>query len=168
MAIKFKAGLALLSALYVLPAGTMARDTPAARPQAEITQELRAFFAGQDQANRDGLSTTELAKRFYTEDAIITGEGDAAPRRGIKDAVSALDDWFAYLGPNGNKACAFTVQDTVVASGDLASVFAVLSCKPNPPKTTKEETIRQLFVLKRTPNGWRVAREMWQAGNFGN
>lgn len=135
----------------------------------QVVQELRAFFAGQDQANRDGQNTTELAKRFYSEDAIITGEGDPVPKRGIKDAVIALDNWFAYLGPDGNKGCAFAVQDAVVSSsGDMASVFAELTCKPNPPKTSTQETIRQLFVLKRTPQGWRVFREMWQAGSLGS
>lgn len=164
---QLKLGLALLSVSLLPTVGANAREASSPKSHAEVAKELRAFFADQDQANRDGLSTTELAKRFYAEDAIITGEGDAGPRRGVAASVKALDDWFAYLGPNGNKACAFTVQDTLVASGDLASVFAVLNCKPNPPKTTKEETIRQLFVLKRTPKGWRVVREMWQAGNFG-
>ncbi|WP_157035868.1 hypothetical protein [Sphingobium chungbukense] len=165
MALNFKAGLTLLSALCLTPVGAMAHDMGTTNSDAEITEGLRAFFASQDKANRDGLSTTELVKRFYAEDVIITGEGDAVPRRGIKDAVTALDDWFAYLGPNGNKGCEFSVQDSLVASGDLASVFAVLKCKPT-PKTKKEETIRQLFVLKRSPLGWRVVREMWQAGDF--
>lgn len=159
-------GLVLLSGLCLLPVAASARDASSNKSTAAVAQELRSFFAGQDQANRDGLNTTELAKRFYTEDAIITGEGDAKPRRGIEGAASALDEWFAYLGPDGNKKCAFTVQDTVVASGNLASAFVVLNCKPNPPKTTKEETIRQLFVLRHTPMGWRVAREMWEAGSF--
>ena len=87
----------------------------------------------------------------------------------MASSVKALDDWFAYLGPDGNKGCAFTVKDTVVSSDqNMASVFAVLNCKPNPPKLTTSETIRQLFVLKRTAQGWRVVREMWQAGGFGN
>lgn len=169
MTFNLKARLALFSLMCITPAVAMACETSTVTAPADVVQELHAFYADQDQANRDGLTSTELAKRFYSEDAIITGEGDAAPRRGIKAAAAALDDWFAYLGPNGNKGCAFAVQDTVVSSDrGMASVFAVLTCKPNPPKTTKQETIRQLFVLKRTPQGWRVAREMWQAGNFGN
>lgn len=167
MAFKMTSGLVLLSALCLAPTGAMARDRQAAKSAAEVTRELRAFFAGQDQANRDGLSTTALSKRFYAEDAVVIGEGDKAPQYGVQGGIDALDGWFAYLGPNGNKGCAFNVQGTAVTSGNLASVFAVLKCKPNPPKLTKEETIRQLFVLKRTPKGWRVVREMWQSGDFG-
>lgn len=159
--------LAVLSILCVGSFAAVARDNQADKTRVDTTQQLRAFFAGQDQANRDGLSTTDLAKRFYTEDAILTGEGEAAPKYGIKGATAALDEWFAYLGPGGNKACTFSMQDTVVTSGDMASVFAVLNCKPNPPATDKEQTIRQLFVLKKTAKGWRVAQEMYQAGGFG-
>ncbi|MFK4985461.1 hypothetical protein ACI4B7_26915, partial [Klebsiella pneumoniae] len=86
-----------------------AHEAPAQAAAADVVQELHAFFAGQDQANRDGLKSTELAKRFYSDDVIITGEGDVAARRGIEASVKALDDWFAYLGPNGNKGCAFAV-----------------------------------------------------------
>lgn len=168
MTLNLKARLALLSLMCVTSFGAVARDVGTIKAPADTAQQLRAFFADQDKANRDGLTTTELAKRFYTDDAIITGEGEAVPRRGVKGAVTALDEWFAYLGPGGNKGCTFTVQDTVVSSGDMASVFAVLTCKPNPPKTDKQETIRQLFVLKHTPKGWRVVHEMWQAGTFGN
>lgn len=167
MALKMNSSLVLLSALCFTSTGAVARDRHAAKSTAEITRELRAFFASQDQANRDGLNTTALSKRFYAEDAVVIGEGDSGPRYGVQGGVVALDDWFAYLGPNGNKGCAFTVHDTAVTSGNLASVFAVLKCKANPPKLTKEETIRQLFVLKRTPEGWRVVREMWQGGDFG-
>ena len=169
MAFNLKARLALFSLMCITPVAVMACEASTHTAPADDVQELHAFYAGQDQANRDGLTSTELAKRFYSEDVIITGEGDVAARRGIEASVKALDDWFAYLGPNGNKGCAFAVQDTVVSSDrDMASVFAVLTCKPNPPATTKQETIRQLFVLKRKPEGWRVVREMWQAGGFGN
>lgn len=168
MTLNLKARVALLSLVCVTSFSVAARDVGTDKASADAAQQLREFFAGQDKANRDGLTTTELAKRFYTEDAIITGEGEAAPRRGIKGAVAALDEWFAYLGPGGNKGCNFTMQDGVVSSGQMAAVFVVLSCKPNPPKTDKQETIRQLFVLRRTPQGWRVAQEMWQAGGFGN
>lgn len=168
MTLNLQARVALLSLMCVTSFGAAARDNDTDKVPAALAQQIRAFFADQDKANRDGLTTTELAKRFYTEDAIIAGEGEAAPRRGIKGAVAALDEWFAYLGPGGNKGCNFTVQDGVVSSGNMASVFVVLSCKPNPPKTDKQETIRQLFVLKRTPQGWRVVQEMWQAGGFGN
>ena len=169
MTCNLKTRLALVALMFASPLAAMARETPAEAAPADVVQELHDFYAGQDQANRDGLTSTELAKRFYSDDVIITGEGDVAARRGIEASVKALDDWFAYLGPNGNKGCAFAVKDTVVSSDrDMASVFAVLTCQPNPPATTKEETIRQLFVLKRTADGWRVAREMWQAGGFGN
>ena len=87
--------------------------------------------------------------------------GDVAARRGIEASVKALDDWFAYLGPNGNKGCAFAVQDTVVSSDrDMASVFAVLTCQPNPPATTKQETIRQLFG-KRCPQATAIHGMSW-------
>lgn len=157
-----------LAACTVTQAKTASSPSGVAAP-ADVVSELVAFYAGQDQANRDGMNSTQLAERFYSEDVIITGEGDAGARRGSASAVNALDDWFAYLGPEGNKGCAFTVKDTVVSSDqNMASVFAVLTCRPNPPTLTKPETIRQLFVLKRTAQGWRVVREMWQAGGFGD
>ena len=167
MKLTFKTRLSVVSLLCAGSFCAVARDNGTDKAAVDTAQQLRTFFADQDKANRDGLSTTELAKRFYTEDAVVIGEGEAAPKHGIKGAVAALDAWFAYLGPNGNKGCTFSVQDKVVTSGDMASVFAVLSCKPNPPKLEKAETIRQLFVLKRTAQGWRVAHEMWQAGAFG-
>ncbi|MFD1768093.1 hypothetical protein ACFSAG_14710 [Sphingorhabdus buctiana] len=169
MTCNLKTRLALLALMCAPSLSAAAHETPVQAAPADVVQELHAFYADQDQANRDGLTSTELAERFYSHDVIITGEGDVAARRGIEASVKALDDWFAYLGPNGNKGCAFAVQDTVVSSDrDMASVFAVLTCQPNPPATTKQETIRQLFVLKRTVHGWRVVREMWQAGGFGN
>ena len=169
MTSNLKTRLALIALVCATPLAATAREASAEAAPADVVQELHAFYAGQDRANRDGLTSTELAKRFYSDDVIITGEGDVAARRGIEASVKALDDWFAYLGPNGNKGCAFAVQDTVVSSDrNMASVFAVLTCQHNPPATTKQETIRQLFVLKRKPEGWRVVREMWQAGGFGN
>lgn len=167
MTLHLKARLTLLSLACAISFGAAARDNESNKVSPDLAKEIRTFFADQDQANRNGLTTTELASRFYAEDAVITGEGEAMPRRGVKGASVALDEWLAYLGPGGNKGCSFAVQDPIVSSGNMVSVFAVLSCKPNPPKTNKQETIRQLFVLKRTSQGWRVVQEMWQAGTFG-
>lgn len=168
LAIFFMVSAVPLVGCSAAQARTQSTPSVAASP-ADVVKELVAFYAGQDQANRDGMTSTQLAERFYSEDVIITGEGDAGARRGLASSVKALDDWIAYLGPAGNKGCAFAVKDTVVSSdSNMASVFAVLTCKPNPPTLTKQETIRQLFVLKRTARGWRVFREMWQAGGFGD
>ncbi|MES4992506.1 hypothetical protein ACTJJ7_12055 [Phyllobacterium sp. 22229] len=130
------------------------------------TAELRQFFAGQDAANHNGASTEELVHRFYAGDATVIGEGAAGPTRGLAGAIKALTEWNDYLGPGGNKGCNFEIKEPVVASGQTASVFAELKCKANPPKLAKDETIRQLFVLKKTANGWRVVQEMWQSGGF--
>jgi hypothetical protein len=133
---------------------------------AHVAGELRAFLAGQQQANASGMPAQALAERFYLPDATIIGEGEAAPRRGMAAAVVALREWNDYLGPGGQKGCQFTMQEPVVSDGRVAAAYAVLSCKANPPKLMKDETIRQLFVFKRTAAGWRVAHEMWQAGGF--
>ncbi|MCP2067569.1 UNVERIFIED_ORG: hypothetical protein J2Y84_002895 [Pseudomonas reinekei] len=133
---------------------------------ASAAAEIREFLAGQEKANAQGMSASDLAKRFYMPDVTITGEGEAQAKRGMEAAVTALQDWNDYLGPGGQKGCHFTMQEPVVSAGDMASAYAVLSCAPNPPKLEKGETIRQLFVFKRTSAGWRVAQEMWQAGGY--
>lgn len=149
------------------PYSVQARDaTATSLDTANAAAEIRAFLAGQEKANAQGLSASDLAKRFYMPHVTIIGEGESEAKRGMEAAVKALQDWNDYLGPGGQKGCHFTMQEPVVSAGDMASAYAVLSCKPNPPKLEKGETIRQLFVFKRTPAGWRVAQEMWQAGNF--
>ncbi|MFJ1472509.1 YybH family protein [Massilia orientalis] len=155
----------LFSVMCAASYSAVARDkTESGRDSA--SQEIRALFKSQDEANWSGATPEQLAHRFYTEDAIIIGEGETKTERGMKDAITALVNWNAYLGPGGNKACHFEVLDPIIASGDMASVFATLSCKANPPKREKPEAIRQLFVLKRTAQGWRVAQEMWQMGTM--
>ena len=109
MTCNLKTRLALLALMCAPSLSAAAHETPVQAAPADVVQELHAFYADQDQANRDGLTSTELAERFYSHDVIITGEGDVAARRGIEASVKALDDWFAYLGPNGNKGCAFAV-----------------------------------------------------------
>ena len=161
------------SKFFLLAMMCAASYSAAARDQASATrdataQEIRALFKSQDEANWNGATPEQLAHRFYTEDAIIIGEGEETTQRGMKDAITALVNWNEYLGPGGNKACQFNVLDPIMISGDMASTFVTLSCRPNPPKTTKQETIRQLFVLKRTPKGWRVAQEMWEMGGMEN
>lgn len=128
--------------------------------------QIRAFLAGQQQANAQGMPELELAERFYLRDATIIGEGEDRAKRGMVAAVQALREWNTYLGPGGQKGCNFTLQEPVVSGGDMAAAYAVLSCKANPPMLDKAQTIRQLFVFKHTSAGWRVAQEMWQSGGF--
>ncbi|GAB2458202.1 hypothetical protein GCM10027082_05810 [Comamonas humi] len=150
--------------------GTTVACSFAKGPQAGVQTpeaEVRQFFAGQQAANQRGASPPELAHRFYADNVTIIGEGEATPKRGMSDAIKALADWGDYLGPDGNKGCNFTLQEPVIATTHAASAFAVLHCEANPPKLEKAETIRQLFVLKKTSKGWRVVQEMWQSGGFG-
>lgn len=132
-----------------------------------LRAEIQDALTKQQAANADGLDAAGLARRFYTQDVVIIGEGEKAPSRGIDAAIKAMQDWNDYLGPGGQKKCTFELEDPVIGTGDTASSFVVLGCKANPPKLAKDEIIRQLFVWKRTPQGWRVALEMWQAGGFG-
>lgn len=168
MKISQKTRLAILSLMCAATCDAFARDNVNGATLDATSKQIRQLFTSQDEANRNGATPEQLAHRFYTDDAVIIGEGETSVQHGMKDAVTALVNWNAYLGPGGNKACQFEVHDPIIASGDMASAFVTLSCKPNPPKTTKQETIRQLFVLKRTPQGWRVAQEMWEMGGFEN
>ncbi|MDE1008802.1 MAG: nuclear transport factor 2 family protein [Paraburkholderia fungorum] len=137
----------------------------------ESTGSLRSAIASalstQQAANAAGEDAAQLAHRFYTNDVVIIGEGETKPSRGMDAAVKAMVDWNDYLGPGGQKKCHFELEDPVVGSDSTVSTFVVLSCKANPPKLTKDETIRQLFVWKKTSEGWKVAMEMWQSGGFG-
>ena len=153
-------------ALMCATSYSAAAFAPASTPDDVTSREIRGLFKSQDEANWNGETPEQLARRFYTEDVVIVGEGETSTQRGMKDAVSALVNWNEYLGPGGNNFCHFEVLEPVITSGDMASAFVTLSCKPNPPKTTKPESIRQLFVLRRTPQGWRVAQEMWENGGM--
>ncbi len=164
MKFRFNRRFAALSVAGFLSLGADARDASPAPFVDE--QEIRQFFADQDSANRAGQSTEALARRFYADDVVVSGEGEPGLQRGIKGAIDELGAWFDYLGPGGNKGCSFTVDKTIVSAPGMASAFVLLHCNANPPKLQKEETVRQLFVLRRTPQGWRVAQEMWQAGGF--
>lgn len=162
-----KAVLTLVSLGFAASTDAAAREKVVVS-QEQVAKEIRTLFKTQDEANWNGETPDQLARRFYTDDSIIIGEDATKAERGLKDAATALVNWNAYLGPGGNKGCKFEVKDPIVTSSnaDMASVFATLTCKPNPPHTTKPEGIRQLFVLKRTSNGWRVMQEMWQMGGF--
>lgn len=129
--------------------------------------EISIALAKQQAANEAGEDAAQLAHRFYTDDIVIIGEGDSEPSRGMDAAIKAMKDWNDYLGPGGQRRCQFRLEDPVVGSVNTVSTFVVLSCKANPPKLKKAETIRQLFVWKKMAEGWKVAMEMWQTGGFG-
>lgn len=133
----------------------------------DFRKSIELVLAQQQAANEEGESAEQLARRFYTDDVVIIGEGEQHPSRGIAEAVRAMKEWNDYLGPGGQKKCRFDLENPVVASGSTASTFVVLSCKANPPTLKKDEKIRQLFVWTKTPQGWKVSLEMWQSGGFG-
>lgn len=135
--------------------------------RASLRSAIVSALRTQQAANAAGEDATQLAHRFYTDDVVIIGEGESRASRGMNSAVKAMADWNDYLGPGGQKKCHFELEDPVVGSDKTVSTFVVLSCKANPPRLTKDETIRQLFVWKKTSEGWKVAMEMWQSGGFG-
>lgn len=135
---------------------------------AALREAISSALAKQTAANVAGEDAEQLAHRFYTNDVVVIGEDEKQPSRGMAAAVKSVKDWNDYLGPGGQRKCRFDLEDPVVGNANTVSTFVVLNCKANPPKLTKDETVRQLFVWRKTSDGWRVAMEMWQSGGFGN
>lgn len=133
---------------------------------AQVKAEIEAALQSQERASAAGESVEQLSRRFYAEDVVLVGEGDAHVKRGMAAAIVELDEWTKSLGPQGEKDCHFHVEDPVIAARTTASAFVTLTCKSRPPYLKEDQTVRQLFVWQRTPQGWRVAMEMWENGSL--
>lgn len=132
----------------------------------KVQSELEGVLAAQDRANANGESAEQLARRFYTDDVAIVGEGDPHAKHGIDAAIVEMTEWMKSLGPQGQRGCHFHLEGPVIASATSASAFVTLTCNANPPAAPSDQVIRQLFVWKRLPQGWRVAMEMWEGGSL--
>jgi ketosteroid isomerase-like protein len=147
---------------------SVARAAVAAEPAvaAQIKAEIEVALHSQERANANGENAEQLSRRFYAEDVVMVGEGDPHVKRGMAAAIVEMDEWMQSLGPQGQKGCHFHLEDPVIATQTTASTFVTLTCKANPPYLKEDETVRQLFVWKRSSQGWRVAMEMWGNGSL--
>lgn len=160
------AAATLIGALFVAGKGMTASADEATvhSSRAEVEKVMRAaeklFAAGANASAKD------LASLLYTPDVVIVGEGDAQAKRGMANAVTDVQAWYDWLGPDGQRTCTYTMTTPVIASGTMLAAFTLLHCGANPPAHPKEVEVRVLHVWNKGPQGWRVELEMWAPGKL--
>jgi ketosteroid isomerase-like protein len=153
-------GLALASGASLLMNGASAASDPASVAKAEVTKAVRAI---EERVER-GVDATTFVHELFTDDVVIVGEHPGA-QRGAQAEIESVQAWLDYLGPS-IKTCKWKIEEPVIASATTVSSFIVLSCKANPPSVPKDEVYTTLYIWKKYPQGWRVALEMWNPGQF--
>jgi ketosteroid isomerase-like protein len=153
-------GILLASTALLWMKDVSAAFDPAAVAKAEVTKAVRAIETRLEQ----GVDPATFVHELFTDDVVIVGDHPGA-QRGAQAEIEAIRAWFDDLGPS-RKSCKWQIQEPVVASATTVSSFIVLSCKANPPKLPYDQVYTTLYIWKKYPQGWRVALEMWNPGQF--
>lgn len=156
----------VVATMLCVQACTSVATAPEGRVELRVRQEIEAMLRAQEAANVAGDSGEQLARRLYAPDVAVSGEGEPRVALGMAKAAEATEGWRQSLGPDGQKHCRFELKDPFVASETVAASYIILRCKANPPTLPEDSVTRMLYVWKRLPEGWRVALEVWGAGDF--
>ena len=128
-----------------------------------IREELDAVFRDVSAAFARGLGAAAVAERLYVDPVVVVGEGNPAAARGLAQFLPQLADLIEGWG--FSPTLTFTLVDPILAAESVATTFVAVEVAP-PGVGAVVERYRVLYGWTRTSRGWRVALEMFDAGQF--
>jgi ketosteroid isomerase-like protein len=159
--LKLTAGVVILAAASL---GQVALAAPVAKDTTRV--EIEAAVRKLESALARGDSASQVSKLLYSEDDLLTGEGEAGGTRGMDATIKDVQGWMDSLGPGGTKGCKYTIVEPAVSSATTFSSFILLRCKANPPVLPKDQELRMMYVWRKQPEGWRVVLEVYEEGKL--
>lgn len=97
---------------------------------------------------------------MYSEDIVITGEGEAGAVRGREALVPGIEGIVQAV-----RSCSIELDSATSASAELGYSFATYTCRPV-DTAAPDFRVRALFVWRLESAGWRVVAEMYQTGRM--
>jgi hypothetical protein len=135
-------------------------NTERDRVAAEITEKLNKVA----KMLTDGTSPEAILRFVTTTDYISDSPGAKVPTSGKALIPAQAEEMKAIKAP-----CSVYIEDPdkygpLETSGTLAAAFVTVRCASAKPGAPDFST-RSLFVWRRTPDGWKISREMEVEGN---
>lgn len=125
-----------------------------------VRDEIEAMLRRVDELVASRASVTEIADAFSEPDLMITGEGEKGLYRNRAEFMPLLQ---AFAENPGRYERRFI--DPILHSGDMAAAF-VTEHFATPDGQGAGSDVRILYVFTKGASGWRVALEMYGAGNL--
>ncbi len=131
-------------------------NAPKADPAA-VQESIRAHLDETSALMAKGAPPAAIVEQAYWPDAVTVMEGVPTAIRG----KGPLTDVMAASSKEGvGMKCAFTIDEPVMVSGDIASTFSAATCGEG----DKAMKMRTLYVWQNRDGHWKIIREMIAIG----
>jgi ketosteroid isomerase-like protein len=151
----------LFTGVVLFAQAASAEDAAAAQARVDVTQmaaKAQGLF-------EKGASAEAFVNAVYDDNVVMMG-GTPGAKKGKAAVLVEVKKWFDYMGPGGIKGCKYTMEQPAVVSATTYASFFNLHCEANPPYVKEAGDYSEMYIWKKTPQGWRIALEMWLEGAF--
>ena len=129
---------------------------PGVAPE-DVTAVILQRFDAASRMFARGQGADDLVASVYWPEVLAVAEGVPNILRGMDDLLPFAREFVPQLG----RDVTFSVDDPILASGDLASCLAQVRCRH---QDRPDEVHRVLYIWQRRGDEWRVVQEMLCAG----